>query len=45
MLEKPLPSNLSLKRESLINQKGKEFLKKKKATSLRNIFNDNNKIT
>ena len=44
ILEKPLPSNLSLKRESLINQKGKEFLKKKKATSLRNIFNDNNKI-
>ena len=35
---------LSIKRESLINHKGKELKKRKKASSLQNIFNDNHKI-
>ena len=39
-----LLSNLSLKRESLMIQKGKEFLKSKKAVSMRHICKDNNKI-
>ena len=37
-------SNLSLKRESLMVQKSKEFLRKKKAISLRHIHDDSKKI-
>ena len=37
-------SNLNLKRESLMIQKGREFLKRKKAVSLRHILEDNKKI-
>ena len=38
------PSNLSLKRESLMVQKSREFLRRKKAISLRHIHDDNKKI-
>ena len=38
------PSNLSLKRDSLMIHKGREFLKRKKAISLRHIFEDNKNI-
>ena len=38
-------SNLSLKRDSLMYQKGKEFLRRKKAISLRHIFEDSKKIS
>ena len=44
LLNNPLLSNLSLKRESLMIQKGREFLKNKKAISMRHIYKDNKKI-
>ena len=39
-----ITSNLSLKRESLLIQKSREFLRKKKAVSMRHILEDNKKI-
>ena len=43
-INNPLLSNLSLKRESLMIQKGREFLRNKKAISMRHIYKDNKKI-